>query len=89
MSLRYECDCPHGYTRYTHGCRCQKCREAKAAYMAARRSAAYRDDHQVPEGITHGTRFAYEEHGCRCEACVATQADGSSRGGTRKKATAA
>ena len=66
----HQCACPHGYIRYTPGCRCEECREAKADYMAARRAAAYDPGHQVPEGIRHGTAFAYEEHGCRCGECV-------------------
>lgn len=60
----------HGYSGYCAGCRCGACRDAKAGYMAARRRTAYLADHAVPEGITHGTPFAYQEHGCRCEACI-------------------
>lgn len=31
---------PHGYNRYTYGCRCEVCRKAKADYMRARRATA-------------------------------------------------
>lgn len=24
----------------------------------------------VAAGVTHGTRYAYEEHGCRCRGCT-------------------
>lgn len=30
----------HGYSPYTHGCRCQVCRDAKADYQRARRRTA-------------------------------------------------
>jgi hypothetical protein len=60
----------HGYSGYTHGCRCDICTDAKADYMASRRNKAFLADYQVPEHITHGSQFAYDEHGCRCEACV-------------------
>lgn len=30
----------HGYIAYTHGCRCEVCRKAKADYMRERRAAA-------------------------------------------------
>jgi hypothetical protein len=73
----------HGYSGYGYGCRCEVCRAAKAAYMAARRRAAYLADHPVPEGIRHATRSAYEEHGCRCEPCTAAE-----RNSTRWRARA-
>ena len=30
----------HGYNRYTHGCRCEVCREAKADYQREKRAQA-------------------------------------------------
>lgn len=65
----------HGYSGYSNGCRCQVCRDAKAAYMAGRRAAAFTADN-APEqdpAVTHGTRSAYEERGCRCGACIAAE----------------
>lgn len=32
--------CGHGYVAYTHGCRCDECRTAKAAYIRERRQVA-------------------------------------------------
>jgi queuine/archaeosine tRNA-ribosyltransferase len=71
---------PHDYRRYassTDPCRCQQCRASKAAYMRERRRAAAENAKRwfaaghthVAEGVTHGTRSAYEEHGCRCDRC--------------------
>lgn len=67
----------HGYGRYTTGCRCDVCREAKATYMRAKRSA-WRTKRQTAEadgqgrhfvpGITHGVS-GYQDHGCRCWTC--------------------
>lgn len=28
----------------------------------------------IATGVTHGTRYAYEEHGCRCWQCLAARA---------------
>lgn len=39
----------HGYGAYTRGCRCEVCREAKRAYIAARR-------HAGAEGYGHDAR---------------------------------
>ena len=69
---------PHGYYRYTAGCRCKVCREAKAAYIREKRAAARargevgasRGAHFVP-GIKHGI-YGYQEQMCRCEVCVET-----------------
>lgn len=61
----------HGtYTRYSGkpGCRCKKCRVAKAAYMVAlRRRGLDAGDER------HGTRNGYDNFGCRCEACKAAK----------------
>jgi hypothetical protein len=64
----------HGYGGYSNGCRCEVCRAAKADYMGRRRAAAFvnTDPGPVP-GVTHGTRFAYEERGCRCGPCVTAE----------------
>ena len=62
----------HGYNAYSNGCRCQTCRDAKAAYTSSKRKQATANARPgVPvEGARHGTRVAYKDHGCRCEACV-------------------
>ena len=62
----------HGYTAYSHGCRCGDCRAAKAAYQRERRAAAYLPG-EIPAHVKHGTRSTYEEHGCRCGPCRASQ----------------
>lgn len=74
----------HGYTRYSHGCRCQVCRGAKAAYsreFRARRARARKLVQQhgtgganfVP-GIVHGYS-GYSNWSCRCAVCVAAKRD--------------
>lgn len=61
----------HGYNAYTYGCRCDTCRAAKRAYMAARRAEARTHPaDRSAEDFTHGTPFGYEERGCRCESCA-------------------
>lgn len=68
----------HSYGGYTQGCRCDTCKSAKAAYMAARRGLAYiQPALSDSQDITHATRFAYEERGCRCGPCVAHQRSSS------------
>jgi hypothetical protein len=76
----------HGYNPYAHGCRCEVCRAAKAAYVRAKRAAA-RERARGPlivkdgpnelrnyvPGIKHGTA-GYKDHLCRCEVCTASQA---------------
>lgn len=70
----------HGYGRYSRGCRCEVCRDAKAEYMRQRRLAASEVAAMQAglgrlsrvSGITHG-RYGYEERGCRCEVCVAAR----------------
>ena len=62
----------HGYSAYADGCRCQACKDAKAAYMSGKRkeaTASARPGTAI-EGVRHGTRAAYKDSGCRCEACV-------------------
>lgn len=66
----------HGYVRYSTGCRCQVCRDAKAVYTREKRSVA-RDARLVAEDAglvyvapvaTHGIG-AYQNASCRCEVC--------------------
>ena len=70
----------HGYLAYTHGCRCDECRAAKAAYMREKRAAAREaagtlidslGRNYVP-GIKHGAA-GYKDHLCRCEVCTAAK----------------
>lgn len=68
----------HGYGKYTNGCRCDVCRQAKADYSRERRAKAralaqkYSVDgwRYVAPIERHGTRFGYEEAGCRCPECT-------------------
>lgn len=71
----------HGYNRYTYGCRCEVCRDAKAAYVRAsreRRRRALRLVRQVGAGrnyvagITHGYA-GYQDYACRCDVCMAAR----------------
>jgi hypothetical protein len=81
---------PHGYNRYTDGCRCEVCREAKAGYMRRRRAAGRlaaqlhavcerRPGRYVAPIKRHGTRYGYEEMGCRCDLCSAARAESDRR----------
>jgi hypothetical protein len=62
----------HGYSAYSNGCRCQVCRDAKAAYMSSKRKEATASAQagMSVESARHGTRVAYKDYGCRCETCV-------------------
>lgn len=73
----------HGYAAYSHGCRCDTCRTAKADYMRAKRAQAkhvglvrlnLRKVGEYPRptvaGVTHGTAHAYKDNGCRCLPCT-------------------
>ena len=71
----------HGYVAYTHGCRCDTCREAKRAYVRASRAVASAKRERSPElgryiapGITHGTYSGYQNSHCRCLQCTAVKA---------------
>lgn len=55
----------HG--RYTHGCRCESCREAHSAYTRERRAAAL-----AAGTLSHGRPSTYDA-GCRCEKCYAAK----------------
>lgn len=61
---------PHGTRgKYTYGCRCDDCREANRAYIAAKRDADYAAG--LPEGDPrHGRDSTYTNRGCRCTACT-------------------
>jgi hypothetical protein len=63
----------HGYVPYTHGCRCQVCKDAKAAYQRDLRADATRNAQPgvMAAGGKHGTRAAYKDRGCRCDQCTA------------------
>lgn len=59
----------HGYSGYAHGCRCDTCRAAKAAYVRVKRAAARAN--QGVKGqleITHGYA-GYQDACCRCYVC--------------------
>jgi hypothetical protein len=79
---------PHGYNRYTQGCRCTVCREAKAQYTRERREAAAqrraavesRGGKYVADGIKHGYS-GYANYQCRCETCRAAKRDADTRSG--------
>ena len=60
---------PHGYGRYTSGCRCSVCREAKRRYMKARRGLGLDVDSPL-----HGTYTGYDSYGCRCWPCQVAKA---------------
>lgn len=80
---------PHGYGRYTRGCRCEVCRFAKAAYMRTKRISSGRRRrlvqatgegyHFVP-GITHGIS-GYTDFNCRCPDCCSTKREHDARRG--------
>jgi hypothetical protein len=62
---------PHGTRRrYNHGCRCEPCREASAAY-----ARQLRERHKgVPfDQIPHGTRTGRVNYCCGCDACRAAE----------------
>ena len=76
----------HGYIPYTHGCRCDTCREAKAAYMREKRARSARKRklaaagggrHFVPQ-TQHGIS-GYQNHGCRCDDCCAAKSTAGMR----------
>lgn len=56
----------HGYVTYSRGCRCDVCREAKAAYI--RNQRASRATSAKVHGIRHGYS-GYANHKCRCIVC--------------------
>lgn len=71
----------HGYNRYTYGCRCGICRDAKSAYMRDSRERRRRARRLVQargvgrnyvDGITHGY-YGYVDAFCRCDVCTAAK----------------
>ena len=52
------------HNAYSHGGRCESCREAHRVYVAERRKKALADG-----TLTHGKRGTFDA-GCRCEQCV-------------------
>lgn len=77
---------PHGYGRYTSGCRCEVCTEAKRVYTAGRReraaqrrvSAQARGSVYIAEGIKHGYS-GYQNYGCRCLVCRVAKSGADTR----------
>jgi hypothetical protein len=86
MKIRYASGgvTTHGYGAYSNGCRCEICREAKAAYMRKLRDRRHRlrryvqglpdAGRYVVDGITHGYA-GYQEFSCRCRICRAATAE--------------
>lgn len=80
----------HGYNAYTHGCRCDVCRRAKADYMREERRrgrefAQSLDVRAFVDGIKHG-RHGYEVKGCRCQVCTSAHSAESVQRRAKKKA---
>lgn len=57
-------------TYSNHGCRCQPCRDAKAAYMKAWRYANGERLAADPGFAEHGHASTYVNYRCRCMACT-------------------
>lgn len=73
----------HGYNAYASGCRCEVCRDAKAAYMREARARRWRTLRLVRthgtgrnfvDGITHGYS-GYQNYACRCAICTAASSE--------------
>jgi hypothetical protein len=71
-------------TYTTHGCRCDECRAAMAAYQRQHRAALA--GLSIPPYVAHGTVNAYANYGCRCLSCNAENATRQRR--QRQKAAA-
>jgi len=80
-------DTRHGYVAYTHGCRCDICREAKATYQRERRRAL-KAGGSVPPTAQHGLRTTYVEYGCRCSHCRRAEAAAHRRWNDAKRRAA-
>lgn len=70
-------------TAYTHGCRCDGCRAANAAYHSAWRHRTRRTDPGrrnatggggTGRGWSHGLS-GYVSYGCRCDVCRVAHTD--------------
>lgn len=68
----------HGYSAYTHGCRCDVCRIAKRNRMRDDRAAAKarlaESGGRIAAGVAHGIG-GYDNHSCRCETCRKAKRD--------------
>lgn len=62
----------HGtrYAWFKGGCRCDECREGRAADDRDRRQRRFDRAKADPSIIKHGTSLAYTDYGCRCPACT-------------------
>lgn len=49
----------HGYGRYSHGCRCAVCTQAKREYMAGRRAGGLEHDPRAHHDATYVPRVDY------------------------------
>lgn len=75
-------------TYNNHGCRCDECRAAHAAYVA-RRSAERRAELAAGAAtLPHGVLSTYNAWGCRCEDCRAAHAARERRYSHQRKAAA-
>lgn len=80
----HKCDLDHGYNRYTHGCHCEVCTEAKRERQKAYRAEKKRrltwqqtfgsGGRHFVAGIKHGYA-GYVESFCRCDVCTAARHD--------------
>jgi hypothetical protein len=74
-------------TGYHYGCRCGDCRDAQAAYDAARRPRKGRTP-KPPTPLRHGTCHAYNR-GCRCDECRRANTESQRRWKARRAARTA
>ncbi len=75
----------HGYGPYTQGCRCEVCRQAKAAYMQSKRArarsartASPSDAVFIADVRAHGIS-AYQDQQCRCGPCLLAKSEAGKR----------
>jgi hypothetical protein len=52
---------------YVAGCRCARCRRARAAYM---REYRLTNTAGITPQHVHGTANGYQNYGCRCDRCT-------------------
>lgn len=62
---------PHGTdsTYVNHGCRCEECKAAHAAYQRTAASSRKERLRANPALVVHGTTSTYTNWLCRCEPC--------------------